>query len=342
MTTVLPSRQRNLTLEICKLIASAFVVFIHVPFPWPAGDLVLCLARFAVPMFFAISGWYSYRATPEKLLRRLGHVLLLELAGITIMLLWNAAAALYTGRDLVQAFRDFLPDRTGLLRWIIFQDEPFGGQLWYLSASAFAYGVLWVYARFLEKRWGWRPMYVLGGCLLAVHYFLGEFSHFTGLDIYSRNYRSGLLMGLPLCLLGRFLREYKEKLPSGTGLLAALFLFGTGLSVAEWTLVGTQELYLGLLLSVPALLLLTNRHPSVPHWMEKAAAFCGPLSTGIYLAHFAFLDIYLGFFQWRLQAYFPTTEHWLQPLAVLALSTGASIGWLLLIGILQHFFRKKV
>ena len=72
--------RRNLTLELCKLIAACFVVFIHVPFPAPAGEWVLCLARFAVPMFFAISGWYSYGAAPNKLLHRMVRVLALELA----------------------------------------------------------------------------------------------------------------------------------------------------------------------------------------------------------------------------------------------------------------------
>ena len=47
---------RNETLECCRILAAVFVVFLHVPFPGLLGKTVNCLARFAVPLFFAISG----------------------------------------------------------------------------------------------------------------------------------------------------------------------------------------------------------------------------------------------------------------------------------------------
>lgn len=47
------SRQtdRNNLLDIIKLIASFFVVFIHVVFPEPFGDIIKSFAGFAVPFF---------------------------------------------------------------------------------------------------------------------------------------------------------------------------------------------------------------------------------------------------------------------------------------------------
>ena len=75
-------QKRNETLECCRILAAVFVVFLHVPFPGLMGRTVNCLARFAVPLFFAISGWFSYGAKPEKLLRRMGKILLLEAVGI--------------------------------------------------------------------------------------------------------------------------------------------------------------------------------------------------------------------------------------------------------------------
>lgn len=341
MTTSLG--RRNLTLEICKLIGACFVVFIHVPFPWPAGELVLCLARFAVPLFFAVSGWYSYRATPEKLLRRMGHVLLLELAGIVIVQLWGCFAAVYTGRSLLEQLKSIVPGREALARWLLFQDDPYGGQLWYLSASAFVYGVLWLYSRFGRERWGYRPLYVLGAFLLAAHFCMGELSRFTGLEVYFRNYRTGALMGLPLCLMGLFLREHRQTLLDrlNTPRLLMILLLGTGLSVAEWRCFGVQELYGGLLLSVPALMLLTSLHPGVPRWLEKAAAACGPVSTGIYLMHLVVYDIYLAFFQWRVEVYFGAAEPWLQPFGVLGLSMAAALAWMLVLGGMKKLLKRK-
>lgn len=65
-TPVTMKLQRNQTLECCRILAAVFVVFLHVPFPGTVGKTVNCLARFAVPLFFAISGWFSYGAEGES------------------------------------------------------------------------------------------------------------------------------------------------------------------------------------------------------------------------------------------------------------------------------------
>lgn len=341
--TSAPSTRRNLTLEVCKLVAACFVVFIHVPFPGTTGNLILCLARFAVPMFFAISGWYSYRATPAKLLKRLGNILLLEAIGIAITLLWWMLAAAYTGRNVLEVLPGFLPDRHTMTRWILFNDNPFGAQFWYLSASAFAYGALWLYARLFRPRWGCGPLYALGLILLGTHLSMGEFSRFTGLEVFFRNYRTGLLYGLPMFILGLFLREYRDRLLAWlkTAYLVILLIGGLALTLTEWKLFGTYDFYMGLLLTVSALLLLTARYPGVPAHLTRPAMVCGSVSTVIFLVHMVMNDVYLGFFQWRVEQYCGTMEPWLQPLGVLALSLAAGFAWQILLCILKMFFRKK-
>ena len=59
--------QKNNTLELLKLFASYMVVFIHVFFHGNAGIAVDALARFAVPFFFLVSGYYSYQVSCEKI-----------------------------------------------------------------------------------------------------------------------------------------------------------------------------------------------------------------------------------------------------------------------------------
>lgn len=332
MTRPTLNRRRNLTLECCKLIAACFVVFIHVPFPQIAGEFALCLARFAVPMFFAISGWYSFRTAPEKLLRRMGHVLLLELAGIAVMELWRCAAAAYTGQNILHTLLGTLPNGAAVRMWLLFSDDPFSGHLWYLSASAFCYGVLWLYMKLCFPRRGYRPLYLLGPALLCAHLSMAELSRYTHLTVFFKIPRSGLFYGLPMFLLGLFLREHRDTLLGRlkTSRLVLLILLGTGLSLAEWKFFGVYDLYIGLVLTVSGILLLTARHSSVPRWMEQAAALCGPVSTGIYLIHLAVHELYLSFFQWRGEVYFGAAEPWLRPLTVLAMSLAISLCWTLL------------
>ena len=43
-----------------KIIAAFFVVGIHVHFPGDFGRAFVAVARFAVPFFFMVSGFFSY------------------------------------------------------------------------------------------------------------------------------------------------------------------------------------------------------------------------------------------------------------------------------------------
>ena len=54
-------KQYNYCMDFLKGIACIFVVFIHVKFPGNFGQSVQAIARFAVPFFFMVSGYYCYR-----------------------------------------------------------------------------------------------------------------------------------------------------------------------------------------------------------------------------------------------------------------------------------------
>ena len=69
--------QKNNTLELIKLFASYMVVFIHVPFHGRFGAAIDALARFAVPFFFLVSGYYSYQIACKKIKMRIKNVLTL-------------------------------------------------------------------------------------------------------------------------------------------------------------------------------------------------------------------------------------------------------------------------
>lgn len=328
MATSIITRQRNLTLEICKLIAACFVVFAHSPFPGRFGEIIQGLAHCAVPLFFAISGWYSYRVSVNKLLRRMGHVLLLELVGICLLKLWSVFAAFYTGQDLLAALMPTLPSVGGLGAWLLWLEDPFESHLWYLSASAFCYGVFVLYDRLL-RRHGYAPMYLVCGILLCANLAMDELSCYTGLNVHFKVPRNGLFLGLPMFSLGLLLREYREQLLArlGTRHLLILLVLGIGMSAAECSRFGSRSVYLGTLPLITGLLLLTSRHPGVPRWMERAAVCCGPLSAVIYLVHLVICDVYLGFVQWRMQQYFGRAEPWIHPLAVLAAAAAIGMVW---------------
>ena len=313
-TTIIPNT-RNLTLECCKLIAACFVVFLHIPFPGIFGDLLVCLSRFAVPLFFAVSGWFSWGVKPKKLLHRLKHILLLELSGDCLYFGWRWVRDVLRGESLVYGFLNQLPDLQALKMWLLWNVDPFGGHLWYLSATALCYVLLWISTRLQNKRKQDTILYVSGAVLLAVCFAMSEFSRFTGLRVDYRIYRSGIFLGFPVFLLGRFLRQYGRGLPG-----IPLAMAGLVLSILEWQVFGRYDLYIGSVLLAAGLLLQTDRHPMVPDRLHRAAASFGSISTGVYLVHLLLQEIYVSFFQELFRQAAGPAEPWLQPGIILTVS----------------------
>ena len=299
--------QRNETLECCRIVAAVFVVFLHVPFPGLLGKTVNCLARFAVPLFFSISGWFSYGAKPKKLLRRMGKILLLEAVGIGLTV-------------LSRGFQVAVPGREAMMKWLLLNVDPFAGHLWYLSAMAWCYGALWGYTRiFCSRKTNYRPLYVLSGILLACHFAMANFSEFTGIRVEYIVYRNAWFFGIPMFAMGLLLKEYAGKLCSLR--LWPVLILGFGLSLLERWLLGPSDLPVAMPLAVAAILLLTAAHPALPEnrpGLRSAAAHFGSMSTVVYIIHLIISEA------------LPVENPWLRPVAVAALSVMAAAAWVLI------------
>ena len=51
-------RKRYDTLDVIRIIASFFVVLVHIHLPSPVTAPSMAIARFAVPFFYLISGYF--------------------------------------------------------------------------------------------------------------------------------------------------------------------------------------------------------------------------------------------------------------------------------------------
>ena len=66
-------REKNQRLNIVKAIACASVIVLHCPFPGIVGKILYGFARFAVPFFFMVSGYFVYADDAEKVIRSEEH-----------------------------------------------------------------------------------------------------------------------------------------------------------------------------------------------------------------------------------------------------------------------------
>lgn len=326
------SPTRNESMDCCKLLASFFVVFIHVSFPGDLGEVIIWLGGFAVPMFFAISGYFNYQADSDRILKRTKHILKLYAVAVGCSLLWGVFATEYDGGSSAALLIRMIPDPDEFTRWITLQLDPFSGHLWYLNAAVVTYLLYWVYVRF----WGgktvdYKPLYCIGFCLLAVFFAFSVFMPIKNPDLATLDSRNAWFTGLPMFTLGLFLREYQERIFSNfrltTGMLITGIIIGALLIVQQWSAVRAGTPF-GTIIVTVALMLLLISHPKIPvksKFARVLIAKCGIWSTWIYILHLVVYNFYLKFCREGLVSALGEREAWLQPLFVAGMSLLAAV-----------------
>ena len=316
-------------------MAAIAVVFIHVLFPGKLGSMVNCLARLAVPFFFAISGYYSFNADTSRLRSRARSILKLYVLAVILSLGWGFF------REMVIYGTSPLP---WLMRTMTFHniacmlllqiDFLGGGHLWYLLSLMLCYVVLQGYIRWKGK--DYRDLYLFSGIMLTVCLITESFTSAAGITVSNYLYRNTLLLGLPLFTLGLFLGQYQETLRSTYNLapksLLILFCLGVVVSVLQWMPFGELELPIGTLIQLFALMLLVVNAPNLVRadslWGRMIAHFAS-LSTTVYITHLIWSEIYFLRLYPGVVSRLGGMEPYLRPVLVAALSLGTGVIWVM-------------
>ena len=340
MQTIVSGKRKLPAIEYCRILASVFVVFIHFEFPGVTGDLVSCLARFAVPFFFILSGYFAYPAEEAAIKKRILRVLKINLYATALYILWGSYKAryVYQGSRLFWLMEEL--SIANLAKWIFNNVNPFAGHLWYLSALLVCYLVLFLSLRWMEGRRHYQPLYTAGFFLYSIHFVLSTLSGAADLEMPILLYRNALLFGFPMFVLGIFLHNYQEKLIRLYRLTATklvlLVLAGIALSILQWVGIGRTELPVGTLLEAAALLLLLIVLPQsnkVPGFVSRL----GDISTYVYVTHPFWGQLYSLYGASHLDALGQSAEAWLRPVIVVLISVLTGILWTFL----KNFSKRK-
>ena len=329
-------------MELCKFIASFFVVFIHASFPGSLGSAVDCLARFAVPTFFMISGYFNYQATSSQIIRRIKHLVKLFILASLARLLWNCISIELHSGSTIAYLRTFIPESDELVSWIVLHKPPYTGHLWYLNAMIACYLVFLGFVRFGgEESTNYRPFYTLCSILFTYLFAFGIFAPISGTDS-PLIVRNGWFLGLPMFGAGLFIRQYQEKIFTNFQLsgkkLVLLLLAGILLTFMQWKTFPIGMMAFGTLIEVLALMLLMVSHPKIfvrSKRAEKIVLKLGPLSMWIYLFHLTLIIAYEDVCQQTLQAVLGELEPYLYPLIIAAASLLTAIAFECFTGLLR-------
>ena len=275
---------KNSTLELLKLLASYMVVFIHVLFPGKFGVAVDAIARFAVPFFFLISGFYSTQITTSKIRQRIWSAAKLFLIAAVCFTLFRLANFVVSGdvagiRLYFAQYRDPM-----VLAKLFFLNCTLSSvHLWYLLAIIYVYFFLYLATKLRVKE---NIIIIVAICILAVHLLMEECLPFFGVSFPAELTRNFVFMGIPFFSLGLLAKKQEDKLRSVPNYIVVLAAaLGILESVLSRFLGERNELYLGSLLITFALTVVFIKYSHVK--FSRAFDFFSGCSTYIYIFHLA-------------------------------------------------------
>lgn len=211
---------RNKSLDVLKLISAIFVVFIHITFVGELGIAVKAIARFAVPIFFMCSGFFSYNAITngdvKKLLKRCVPLLKILIIAICIYALCEYV---FLGK---YDFITVLASIKTYIKLFIFNnfEDGFFIPLWFLPALIYTYLSVAVIVKLkLTRLIKFLPLLIL---VPIIYYYL--ITGYMGLTISVIIVRNFLFTGLPFFSVGYLLNKNKNSIKRIPNFILVLFV----------------------------------------------------------------------------------------------------------------------
>lgn len=289
-------RERNRILraehiDILKAVCAFFIVCIHAPFPGEAGAYFTTITRIAVPIFFMITGYfYADTKSRHKEQAQIKKILVLIVEANLLYFIWNIALSALKGESVITYIQSVFTIKS-LLKFLILNESPLAGHLWYLGAILYVLTIVLLVDKFnLRKR-----LYTLVPVLLVVDLIFGKYS----LLIFHQEFpyilvRNFLCVGLPYFCIGNVIRE-KQWSPDKKILVALIAIFTFTGMLERFLLVNigmnaTRDHYISTTLLSICLFLYVLKS----NWNNKKLADIGrKYSTWLYIIHPIFITVFL-------------------------------------------------
>lgn len=293
-----------------KCIGAFFVICIHVLLFYsniPAITLLTPLFRTAVPLFFAISGYFLFRSDRDQAIAQCKKTLR--------RIIWITIYAYIL-------FFICKPDSFNSLKIILYYIIFGYDHLWWLNAyiETLICFIILLKLKQLRIIWIIAPIFFAYGLTRCCYAWLVDSSYSLWIS------RNGLTLGIPFVWLGWQIRKHKELILSKTTRprLATLIVIALAFSETEVFLLRpyTGDFYISTLLLVTAIFLLAIKYPTFA--ADTAFERIGQhYSLYIYIFHFIIIYQLNSLFP----AFFSFTPYYLIPLIVFFLTLAFVYVW---------------
>ncbi len=212
----------NSTLYFFQGIASILVVLIHIPFPGVIGIFFTSLARFAVPLFYMVSGYtlYQYIETDiyrAKVSKRIKRNAWITVVGILVYFLFDIAKCVIRQESITEYLMGVVsPDK--ILLFLFFGIIPISSAqiLWFIYGLVCIYVILYF---FMPKK---KNIYrnAIVSLAIMVLFFIGKIIctalniRFFGIDLsMDFIYGNWIVIGFTSVTIGIALRKFVDDYP---------------------------------------------------------------------------------------------------------------------------------
>lgn len=285
-------KHRNQIVDVFKILSAFFVVFLHFPFPGLFGKVVFSIARFAVPFFFIVSGYYYSKSdksvqlvkTWSKIKYIFSLLLVSELLAF-IQRLLNHYEFQYSFLNNVKSVIISSLYNYNAEKWRAISFTPlFNYSAWFLAQLIIVYAVFALITKY--------RLYNVAKVIIPICFIFGFFLiriyNFTSIALPPYLDYFFMFMGVPFFSFGYYLKEHSFMPRINTLSLFFLILLGVALSVLESFFISTANLFLGSLVIDFALtaLFIKFADASMKTQLGKLLSFCGDkLSLYVYILH---------------------------------------------------------
>lgn len=200
-------KARYLGIDFIKACCAFLVVCIHCPFHGMVGEYIVMLARIAVPIFFMITGFfYVDVARYGRTKMQIRKIFFMFIKANLLYLLWYIFLILISGDDINSSLKQITTLKVAI-KFLIFNDSPFSGHLWYLGAILYVL----IICELTNKKFLWDILYIITPILLLGDLSFGKYS----MLLFGREFpyilvRNFLFVGLPYFCIGKLIRKREE------------------------------------------------------------------------------------------------------------------------------------
>ena len=235
---------KNSFLYFIRGIAAFFVVFIHVRFPGETGETVKALARFAVPFFFMISGYFSFGRSNEKIRNNAQKTIKLALYTMCLYSCWYIIKTFPDGKEITQTITSWF-SFSSIMKLLLFNLplSETGFFCWFLLAQAYVYFIYMFICKYEKHDLGC----IIGLILLLIYIVVERAQYIVFWGYHGYYFINFLFTGFPFFMLGNYLARKKERIMSWNmqhSIFVCLLVVGTLLTIIEKMFIGNKELYI--------------------------------------------------------------------------------------------------